>query len=312
MSGLYGKILSRPDAVNVAHVVEHCHVLGPGDRFVVWTQGCPLRCPGCHNPQFQPFEDATWVSVECLAKRILGTAGIAGVTFLGGEPFAQARALAAVARQVRGADLTVMVYSGRTHEELLSGTIPDAMFLLEAADLLVDGPYKRELPTQKPWRGSDNQRLIALSHRYAGQVEGWNGESGQQFEVRVSADGGIEVLGIPPQSLAEALSLAHGERIFCARESLPVQGGQEAADQGRLAASSEGGGQRSGPLPPLLAELSAGMSGGERWSAPSLTATNSGRPSQQEESGDERVSSTRRGSTGPLTGVPLRPTRPAV
>jgi len=190
--------LSRPDAVNVAHVVERCHVLGPGDRFVIWGQGCPLRCPGCHNPDFLPFVDATWMTIGELEGRILATRGIEGVTFVGGEPFAQARALGVLAQRVRRAGLSVMVYSGFMLEELLSGVVPDAMWLLYSADLLMDGPYRRDLPTQKPWRGSDNQRLIALTSRYADQVEVWNQPLGQEFEVRVRADGTLEVLGIPP------------------------------------------------------------------------------------------------------------------
>lgn len=193
--------LSRPNAVNVAYVVERCHVLGPGDRFVIWVQGCPLRCPGCHNPDFLPFVDATWMTIGELEGRILATTGIEGVTFVGGEPFAQARALAALAQRVRRAGLSVMVYSGFMLEELLSGVVSDATWLLYSADLLLDGPYRQNLPTQKAWRGSDNQRLIALTSRYSGQVEEWNQPRGQDFEVRVRADGTLEVLGIPPTSL---------------------------------------------------------------------------------------------------------------
>ena len=124
MSDPVHKILSRPDAVNVAHVVERCRVLGPGERFVLWVQGCPLRCPGCHNPDFLAFRDATWLSVDSLNSRILDTSSIEGVTYVGGEPFAQAGALARLARAVRRSGLTVMAYSGYAIEELASGVLP--------------------------------------------------------------------------------------------------------------------------------------------------------------------------------------------
>lgn len=198
-------ILFRHDAVNVAHVVERCRVLGPGERFVLWVQGCPLRCPGCHNPDFLAFRDATWVDVDVLRARIMASPGIEGVTYAGGEPFAQAGALARLARAVRRSGLTVMAYSGYAIEELASGTLPDARLLLDSLDLLMDGPYRQELPTQKPWRGSDNQRLLALSARYADRVEAWNRPTGQDFEVRVHADGTLEVLGIPPVGLVAQL-----------------------------------------------------------------------------------------------------------
>ena len=198
------KALMRPEVVNVAHVVEHCRVLGPGDRFVVWVQGCLLRCPGCHNPQFLPFVDAAWTTTGELERRILTTTGIEGVTFVGGEPFSQARALGILAQRLRRSGLSVMAYSGYTVEQLVSGVEPDAMWLMYATDLLMDGPYRRDLPTRKPWRGSDNQRLVAVSSRYSSQVEAWNRPTGQDFEVRVRADGTLEVLGIPPAGLTDS------------------------------------------------------------------------------------------------------------
>jgi len=182
-------------------MVERCRVLGPGERFVLWVQGCPLRCPGCHNPQFQPFEDRLWLSVEQLAATILAVSGIEGVTYLGGEPMAQAQALARLARRVRAAGLTVMTYTGFALEELESGIMPHARELLGEADLLLDGPYRKDLPTARPWRGSDNQSLIALSDRYRDQLDQWNLPTGQEFEVRVSDSGIIEILGIPPAGI---------------------------------------------------------------------------------------------------------------
>jgi anaerobic ribonucleoside-triphosphate reductase activating protein len=147
--------------------------------------------------------------VELLVSRVLATAGIEGLTIVGGEPFAQARALATLAAQVRRGGLSVMVYSGYTFEELASGKVPDARPLLGATDLLMDGPYLRDLPTQKPWRGSDNQQLIALSDRYSTEeVAVWNQPVGQSFEMRVAPDGTLEVLGIPPATLVSAVSAA--------------------------------------------------------------------------------------------------------
>ena len=198
------QILARTDAVNVAHMVERCRVLGPGERFVLWVQGCPLRCPGCHNPQFLEFKHATWIGVESLADRIATVRGIEGLTVVGGEPFAQARALASLARKVRDSGLSVMAYSGFTYEELADECVPGAVSLLNASDLLMDGPYLRGRPTEKPWRGSDNQRLIALSARYGkDEVLAWNQPVGQSFELRVRGDGTVEVLGIPPADLVE-------------------------------------------------------------------------------------------------------------
>jgi len=187
----------RRDMVNVAYLAERCRAFGPGERFVLWIKGCPFRCPGCRVTNFLQSVDSEWMTIKDLERRVLATGGIEGVTFAG-EPFAHARALGILAHRLRRAGLSVVVYSGYTVEQLVSGIEPYAMWLLYSTDLLLDGPCCRDLPTQKPWRGSDNQRLIALTSRYSGQVEAWNRPTGQDFEVRVRADGTLEVLGKPP------------------------------------------------------------------------------------------------------------------
>ncbi len=194
--------LSRPDAVNIAHMVERCRVLGPGERFVVWVQGCPLRCPGCHNPQFQPFENRTWIPVEKLISTVLAVKCIEGVTYVGGEPFAQTQALAKLSKRLHSAGLTVMTYTGFTIDELRSGKIRYAKALLRETDLLLDGPYHRDSPTNRPWRGSENQQLISRSDRYREKISDWNAPIGQQFELRLSDHGEVIILGIPPVDLA--------------------------------------------------------------------------------------------------------------
>ena len=66
---------------------------GPGVRFVVFMQGCPLRCAYCHNPETWSDEKKIQMTPSDLVKKILkykpyfGTEG--GVTFSGGEPLHQ-------------------------------------------------------------------------------------------------------------------------------------------------------------------------------------------------------------------------------
>ncbi len=166
------------DTLNVAARVRSTEAEGPGRRYALWVQGCPLRCPGCCNPHMLAFETVSLMSVDRIAREVLETPGIEGVTFLGGEPFSQALALARLARRCRAEGLSVMVFSGYSLERLRHGAHPGWTELLDATDLLVDGPYLRERhTTTRRWIGSDNQRVHFLTRRYAeleGGAEGWD------------------------------------------------------------------------------------------------------------------------------------------
>jgi len=65
---------------------------GPGIRFAIFTQGCNHGCPGCHNPDAQPFIGGTATTTEELWDKIEANPLIAGITLSGGEPFEQAAA----------------------------------------------------------------------------------------------------------------------------------------------------------------------------------------------------------------------------
>ena len=92
--------------LNLGAIQERSAVNGPGERFVLWLQGCPLRCPGCCNPEFQPLVPRHLLVVEELAGRILAVPGIEGVTYSGGEPTVQARGLACLSERLRPAGLS--------------------------------------------------------------------------------------------------------------------------------------------------------------------------------------------------------------
>jgi len=152
--------------LNVAQWTERSVVNGPGERFVLWVQGCPFRCAGCINPAFLTFEARQHFSVEAIAERVLATKGIEGITYSGGEPMAQAKALYFLTRRLKAAGLTAASYSGYTLEELQQHADPYVARLLDELDILIDGRYVAQQHGQLPWRGSNNQRVHLLSPAY--------------------------------------------------------------------------------------------------------------------------------------------------
>ncbi len=78
---------------------------GPGLRYVVFLQGCPLRCAYCHNPDTWAFEGGREATVEKLLQRIRRCAPYikkgGGVTVTGGEPLAQSEFVAALFAALR-------------------------------------------------------------------------------------------------------------------------------------------------------------------------------------------------------------------
>ena len=201
--------------INVADRVAVTEAEGPGKRYALWVQGCPLRCPGCCNQHMLEFRDAEHVPVADLAAEIIATqasAAIEGVTFLGGEPFSQAEGLGELARCVREAGLSVMVFSGFVLEQLQQRD--EAQLLLSETDLLVDGPYLREQAVHdRRWIGSANQRVHFLTDFYAKlkeQPDGWDPQ-GNTIELRV-VNGKIQVNGFPTPELERFLAQLESSR----------------------------------------------------------------------------------------------------
>lgn len=181
--------------LNVARTLSGSAANGPGERFVVWVQGCPLGCQGCWNPDTWSFAGRDVRDLADLAAEILATPGIEGVTFTGGEPFAQASALAQLGRSARMAGLSVFVFSGYDLAELTSGP---ALELLAETDVLVSGRYIERLRAlDLPWRGSSNQEVHFLTSRYTPR----DMESAPSVEIRIGRDAGISITGFPPEGL---------------------------------------------------------------------------------------------------------------
>ena len=184
--------------MQVANVVPCTEAEGPGKRFALWFQGCPLRCPGCCNPEYLPFAGGEQHTIDEIIDAIAESREqnhIEGITLLGGEPFAHAEAASALATAAHALDLSVMTFTGYTIEHLRE--LPEAAVanLIAHTDILVDGPYMREQPdTSRRWIGSTNQRIHFLTPRYRADDPCW--QERNTLEIRVSR-GQVMVNGFP-------------------------------------------------------------------------------------------------------------------
>lgn len=152
------------NSIRIAGVVRESIVDGPGIRFVVFCQGCPHHCEGCHNPDTHDFDGGYDCQIEKIVAAVEANPLLDGVTFSGGEPFCQPEAFYNLGIELKKRNLKLMAYSGYTYEELLSMNNEAVDKLLSILDLLVDGRYaKEERDLTLLFRGSRNQRVIDMN-----------------------------------------------------------------------------------------------------------------------------------------------------
>ena len=146
--------------LDLAGIVNDSIVDGPGIRMTVFAQGCPHHCQGCHNPETWQFGCGTPMEEERIADIVATNPLCRGVTFSGGEPFAQAEGFTKLAQLLKERGYEVASYSGYTFEELTNGTEAQRE-LLKRIDVLIDGRFElAQRSLEIPFRGSKNQRII--------------------------------------------------------------------------------------------------------------------------------------------------------
>ena len=156
--------------IKLSGLIPESFVDGPGIRFTVFTQGCPHKCKGCHNPETHDFNGGRYADIDKLFDRIIENSLVKGVTFSGGEPFCQAEPLAYLAEKLRREGYHIMCYSGYTFEQLLNKSNENEHInnLLSNIDILVDGPFVLvERSLELRFRGSRNQRIIDVQESIA-------------------------------------------------------------------------------------------------------------------------------------------------
>lgn len=154
-----------------AGLIKNDFSAAPGVSVSFFTQGCPHRCPGCHNPESWSFEGGKEFTFEVLEEIVQAlTANDIPRSFciMGGEPLCEENLFltSLVISHVREKvpNVKVYVWTGYIYENLLKNTNPHLKKILDSTNVLIDGPYIQELrDITLPMRGSSNQRIINLT-----------------------------------------------------------------------------------------------------------------------------------------------------
>ena len=165
----------------------------PGLCLSFYVQGCPIHCPGCHNPQTWPEEGGYEFTVDTMDRIIEGIKKndvTRSFAVLGGEPLSPHNAFltAMVIQNVREhyPQIPIWVWSGYEIQDIIGMTSsPHIRNILAKVDVIVAGPYKEELrDISLPHMGSSNQKVIIVDHEKNKCYNKENEEEEYSFNVR--------------------------------------------------------------------------------------------------------------------------------
>jgi anaerobic ribonucleoside-triphosphate reductase activating protein len=198
-------------------MVSHSTVNGPGERCVIWFQGCTLGCSGCWNPDTHKFDLSKRKHWSYVLDDILHLpVDLEGITFSGGDPMQHFWDLKCLIDciKVHRPHWSIGMFTGYTYKELIEGrwkyffdngsageeelVQPLNVGSLEAwkeveenLDFAIMGRYNKLLPTDKPLVTTSNQELKIFTDRYKPE----DFES-QAVEITID-ENGIVMTGFP-------------------------------------------------------------------------------------------------------------------
>jgi anaerobic ribonucleoside-triphosphate reductase activating protein len=148
--------------VKYAGLIKNDIVNGEGVCVSFWTQGCPFKCKGCHNPQTWDFDGGKDLPNDIkgqIVKAISDNNITRNFSILGGEPLCEQNIelVKEILLAVKTAypHIKVFLWTGYELED-----IKDAL-ILEKVDVLITGPYiEEQRDITLPLRGSYNQKVL--------------------------------------------------------------------------------------------------------------------------------------------------------
>ena len=158
-------------------IIRNDLAAAPGVSVTFFTQGCPHKCKGCHNPETWDFEGGKEFTNKTLNEifNALGANGIKrSFCVMGGEPLCEENLFLTllVLKEVRARfpNVDIYLWTGYYYEDLLKCINPHLKQILNLVDILIDGPYiqaKRDITL--PLCGSSNQSVINLKEKRNGK-----------------------------------------------------------------------------------------------------------------------------------------------
>lgn len=147
--------------IEVAGQINESLSNGPGLRYVLFLQGCPHHCVGCHNKHTWQKGMGKYVSIKSIIENIKENPLIKGVTISGGEPFEQSLALYELIRLIKKkTNLNILIYTGYTLKELINKDDIHINSILTLIDILIDGKFEiNNMDGAKKYTGSKNQNI---------------------------------------------------------------------------------------------------------------------------------------------------------
>lgn len=156
---------NRKNKILVSGIIKESCVDGVGIRYAIFSQGCPHKCKGCHNPKSHTFSTSlgTWIDIDDIINDMKKNPLLDGISFSGGEPLLQANSFSKLAKKAKENNYNVWCWTGYTWEYIVNNfnTHKHWKSLINNLDYLVDGPFILELKNiNLIFRGSSNQRII--------------------------------------------------------------------------------------------------------------------------------------------------------
>ena len=157
--------------MRIAGIVRDSIVDGPGIRDVVFLQGCPHHCKGCHNPDTHSVQGGKVVTIDEVVEELSGSSN--ALTISGGEPLLQSLDLRTLLGRLKR---RTWLYTGFTITQVSNSTLWD--LYMSGVEVIVDGKFEEDKkdPTLR-FRGSSNQRIIDLGKTLTqGEIVLWEDE----------------------------------------------------------------------------------------------------------------------------------------
>ena len=155
-----------------AGIIKNDIAAGEGINVSFFTQGCPLHCKGCHNPQTWDFNGGKEFTIDTMNEIIesLNANGVQrNLSIMGGEPLCTENIFLVdmIIHKVKEVypNIKIYVWTGYTYEQLLeqSQLEPKLKDILDNIDYLIDGPFiLGERDITLAMRGSRNQRILDM------------------------------------------------------------------------------------------------------------------------------------------------------